>query len=218
MWKVSWRKYVLTEPFNRTAALPSTLIAQSITPTSDEISSSMATFQELIAEAVPKRDTKTLAKVNSIFDNIYGIANGTIRDAGSSSIQTTAEQRIRLLCSCFSTPGKPVCATKLTAVPVKDAIKLLNAWADGDNNLVLTIDADFTLEHTIQLAEQLKDVTVAWRSFVDNGKVPRSISARNAAADLVVYEGNLEKRTLKKAIEVGLKVLAALLSAIADVL
>ena len=200
--------------------------------------SSIAVFQGLVTGALIsspaanvsllKRDiySDALDSVNSIFEDIYGVADGSV------SISEGSVERRRLpnfdikdlickLLGCQITLAK-----REISADVQVVIDTLNGMADGTIEFDLTPAADFTPEDAVELAIRLKDIVVAWRATVDGESTSSvAISARHPApaADLGLYgvaSHMEEKRWLptRAQVKAGLAVLGAAITALSNAL
>ena len=198
----------------------------------------MAVFQGLVTDALVssqpanvsllKRDiySDALDNVNSIFEDIYGVADGSVSISEGSVIRRMAPKFdiADLICKLVG------CHINLTkreiSADVQVVIDALNGMADGTIDFDLTPAADFTPDDAVELANRLRAIVVAWRATVDGELASSSaISARHPgpAAELGLYgvaSHMEEKRWLptRAQVKAGLAVLGAAITALSNAL
>jgi hypothetical protein len=191
----------------------------------DALTIHVPTIQSLMMRDVSSR---ALNSDNSIFDTIYGVANGSIMATKASldrrNIPGPRSPRdidpiIRLLCKLFDYKICPIIRGG-ASTEIQMIIGTLNSWANGLPPLVLSDLSDFTQNGAVELAKLLKEIPVIWgvksESVTTSGSI---ISTRNAAASIYGAPNDLEKRVITKAqVKAALKALARAIDAIADLL
>jgi hypothetical protein len=211
------------------------VIAHSDVPSAGDLSSSIAVFQALITDAltlnasgnVPllKRNdySEAIGSVNSIFDTIYGLTDGSIPLPETSLERRTIihiSEVQRLVCLLLGCDGSRLLKREVPA-DVQEVIDTLVALADGTLPFSLSNASDFTLEDAIEFANLLKDIVVMWRTRVDGGVSSGGIISRrdmSLVTESSIYSpaGPLEKRVSRGTIKMALRVVAAALNGIAD--